>query len=243
MTLLQVILGLILGYLLVTLTESFLHEHVHHACPRFRLLQKKYPCLLKPFWNAYRAHAIVHHRWTYHNHVTLFCNEPQKKRVEERLRDPVGKRIIAEGYGATLGFRSAVVFMLPILPPVVSAIVLLPWPTVGAFSVPVAIYPLMSKVIHPYLHEPYHDAINRASSPMRWILSTRYIKFVWCYHWMHHRYPQSNFNLILGGDWFRGKCRIPSTDDFQKMGESGIPVNGRGMSLKARRGYSYDHTD
>jgi hypothetical protein len=225
MALLQVLLGVILGYLLVTFAESFLHEHIHHAQRWFLALQKKYPRLLKPFRDAYRSHAIVHHCWTYHDHVTRFASEHQKQRVDERLQDHEGRRIIAEAYGTTLGLRSTVVFVLPILPVVLPALLLLPWPAAAGFAVPVVIYPLMSKVIHPYLHEPYREALRKAPAVIRWALSTRYMKSVWRHHWMHHRSPQSNFNLLLGGDWFRGKHRSPSAEDERQMSEVGLPLD------------------
>jgi hypothetical protein len=225
MFVLQAALGIMIGYLLVTLAEPFFHEHIHHAHRRFRLLQKKYPRLLRPFGDAYRSHAIVHHCWTYRDHVSLFADEHQKKRVEERLQDPLGQRIIAEVYGTTVGFRSTVLFVLPILPVVIPALLLLPWPAAAGFTVPVVIYPLMSKVVHPYLHEPYQEALGKAPAGMRWFLSTRYMKFVWRHHWMHHRYPRWNFNLLLGGDWLRGKHRSPSAEDRRRMREIGLPVD------------------
>src|SRR5262249_17730168 len=108
--LLQVMFGFAIGYLLVTLAESFLHDNIHHAHRWFLDLQKKSPRLLKPFRDAYFSHKIVHHCWTYRrDHVTPFLTEEQKRRADERLQDSVGQRIIAEKYGTTLGFRSTLV--------------------------------------------------------------------------------------------------------------------------------------
>jgi hypothetical protein len=188
-------------------------------------LQKKYPRLLKAFRDAYRSHRIVHHCWTYRDHVTLFATEERKRRADERLRGPAGQRIIAERYGTTLGFRSTLVFMLPILPFVIPALLLLPWCAAAGFAVPIVIYPLMSKVVHPYLHRPFREALRKAPPVLRWVLSTDYMKLVYRYHWMHHKYEECNFNLVLGGDCLRGKHRRLSPADRLEMLKVGLPVD------------------
>jgi hypothetical protein len=222
---LEVLMGFGMGYLLVTLAESILHQHVHHAHRWFREWQRKYPLALRAFRDAYRSHAIVHHRWTYRDHVTQFLDDQQKNRIDERLQDEAGRRIIAENYGTTLNLHSAAMFMAPILPFAVPALLLLPWPAAVAFCVPLVIYPLMSRVIHPYLHQPYQDALNNAHGAVRWALSTSYMRYLWRHHWLHHQYPQWNFNLVLGGDWLRGAHRVPSEEDRQRMREIGLPVD------------------
>ena len=84
------------------------------------------------------------------------------------------------------------------------------------FLLPVTAYPLLSKVIHPYLHMRHDEAVRRASAPLRWLLASGYMRYVWRHHWLHHRYPRSNFNLLIGGDWIRGVQRSPSDDDLRR---------------------------
>jgi hypothetical protein len=218
-------LGVLAGYLLVTLAESYLHEHIHHARRYFRLLQKRYPRALGAFREAYRSHTIIHHGHTYRDHVTQFTSAAQKNSVDAMLSDRAGQRIISERYGATLNLRSTLLFVCPILPVVIPLLLVLPLPAKAGFLVPVIIYPLMSKWIHPYLHMRYADAIQQAPRHLKWVLRTPYMQGVWRNHWMHHRYPRFNFNLILGGDWLRGVYRSPSERDLRRMRESGIPVN------------------
>jgi len=220
------VFGLCSGYLLATLAESFFHQHIGHAGRWFRKLQKKYPRILGGFSEAYRSHNIVHHIWTFfYNHVTQFLDEQHKKVVDDRLRDKAGKRIIEEDYGTTLGLRSTLLFVLPIMPVVIPIVFLLPWAAKVGFCLPVVIYPLMSSIIHPYLHQPYQQALSNAPWILRWLLATAYMRCVWRHHYLHHQYPDSNFNLLLGGDWLRGVHRRATEEDNQRMREIGLPVD------------------
>ena len=46
-------------------------------------------------------------------------------------------------------------------------------------------------------------------------------------HFMHHRYGgASNFNLVLGADYLRGRMRTPSSAAGAAMREVGMPVYG-----------------
>ncbi len=44
-------------------------------------------------------------------------------------------------------------------------------------------------------------------------------------HFMHHRYPNHNFNLLLGGDYLLGYHKVPSKEDKREMTKIGIPLN------------------
>jgi hypothetical protein len=50
------------------------------------------------------------------------------------------------------------------------------------------------------------------------------VRFVWCYHWLHHRYCERNFNLLLGGDWLRRVSKRASPMDYTEMRRVGLPV-------------------
>jgi len=217
-------LGLSGGYLFISFAESFIHDHIGHARHWFRQLQLRFPRALHAFRETYRSHSLVHHAWTFDDHVTRFPNDERKHRVDARLHDAAGQHIIDDDYGTTLTIRSMILFVAPILPVVLPAIILLPSPMAMGICIPFVIYPLMSKVIHPYLHMRHADALNQAPWALRWILNTRYMRFVWRHHWLHHRYPRSNFNLLIGGDWLRGVYRGPSEQDLEEMKNVGMPV-------------------
>jgi len=158
--------------------------------------------------------------------VKQFRTEEEKQQLDAELgKDVAGRRIIAERYGMTLSLRSCLMFVMPIVPVVVPTVLLLSWPAALGFCIPVISYPLMSKLIHPYLHQPYRVALQSAPVGIRWLLSTRYMRSVWRHHWLHHRYPKCNFNLLLGGDYLRGVHRFPSQADKRTMRKLGLPVD------------------
>lgn len=212
--------GLILGA-----HYTFIHDHVHHARRGFRQLQKKHPRLLRVFREAFLAHAIVHHRLTYADHVTTFRNGEHQVQVDTLLQEGFGRRIKAERYGVTLTWFSAAMFFVPLLPVAIPSLLFLPsWSACLGFLTPIVLYPLMSKVIHPYLHRPYQAALDGAPWLLRLILRTPYLRAVWRHHWLHHRYQRSNFNLLLGGDWLRGVARSATVEDQEQMRTAGMPL-------------------
>ncbi len=45
-------------------------------------------------------------------------------------------------------------------------------------------------------------------------------------HFLHHRHGgTSNFNLVLGGDWLRGRLRRVSDEDLRAMQAAGVPLD------------------
>lgn len=132
---------------------------------------------------------------------------------------------MAEDYGATLHFRSVVLFVLPIMPVVGPALWLLPWSASLGMLPVLAAYPLLSKVVHRYLHRPYAEALAIAPPLLRPMLRSSYARFLWRHHWLHHRHPRCNFNLLLGGDWLRGVHRRPTDEDLTAMRSTGLPVD------------------
>lgn len=218
--------GILAGYLLVTIAESFVHEHVHHARKTFRGLQRRFPLTLNVFYQAYRSHTLIHHAQTYKkDHITQFNDGAHKASVDSMLLDHHGRRIIQEGYGRTINLSSALYFLVPLLPFIIPVCAFAPPAFTAGFAIPVAIYPLMSMVIHPYLHMRHDDAVQEAPWWLRMILTSAYMRCVWRHHWLHHRYPRHNFNLLLGGDLLRGVHKTPSASDLEAMRKIGMPVD------------------
>jgi len=84
--------------------------------------------------------------------------------------------------------------------------------------------PLLSMFIHPMIHEPD----GKAGRYNRWlgrVMRTRYFRNVCRHHWLHHKYPDCNFNLLLGGDRLLGTHRNPTATDLQDMDREGFHFN------------------
>jgi hypothetical protein len=232
--------GLMLGYVMTTLLESTLHRVIYHAGPQTRRFWARYPRVSGPFRRAYFSHGVVHHRWTFReNFVTQFSSRQEQERLEQRLRGAQASLIRREQYGVTLRGSGIVWFNLPILPWIVLiGLVLGPWGLVGAIPA-VAAYSCLAMFVHPYLHRPHEEVVAGVSPVFRWVLKTRYVRFLRCHHYLHHRYGDCNFNLLLGGDVLLGRSRRPTAQDWDEMYRLGLVVHDgrtRVNSTLIRRG-------
>jgi hypothetical protein len=54
------------------------------------------------------------------------------------------------------------------------------------------------------------------------LMDSRYIRAVRRHHYLHHKYLDCNFNLLLGGDWLLGVHRSPTPANLDAMSEIGI---------------------
>lgn len=223
----DLLLGFLLGYVLATLAESFLHRNVQHASSRVRRFWLRYPRLFAPFLRAYYSHHTIHHARTFrHDYVTQFRDEREKQRVDREMPPEWAERIKGEDYGLTLKGWGVLLFLLPVLPAVPAVYFLLgPWVCAGTLLPLLVVYPLMSKWIHPLLHSPHDAAAGRTSALGRWLLKTRYMKAVVRGHYLHHRYINCNYNLLLGGDYLLGAHRRPGAGDLKEMARLGLPVD------------------
>lgn len=232
--------GLMLGYVMTTLLESTLHRVIYHAGPQTRRFWARYPRISGPFRRAYFSHGIVHHRWTFReNFVTQFSNRQEQERLDQRLRGDQASLIRREQYGITLRGVGIVWFNLPILPWIVLiGQVLGPWGLVGAIPA-VAAYSCLAMFVHPYLHRPHEEVVAGVSPVLRWVLKTRYVRFLRCHHYLHHRYGDCNFNLLLGGDVLLGRSRRATAQDWDEMYRLGLVVHDGGTRMNStliRRG-------
>ena len=57
------------------------------------------------------------------------------------------------------------------------------------------------------------------------MLKTGYIQSLRQHHYLHHRYSDYNFNLLLGGDVVLGRYRVPTTQDWDEMYRLGLVVD------------------
>jgi hypothetical protein len=83
--------------------------------------------------------------------------------------------------------------------------------------------PVFASVL--FLHHLAWNCIHKEMhNPKRpWFARTRLYKFLAHYHWMHHKYPGKNFNVVLpGADFLFGKYCKPSETDIAQMRAIGI---------------------
>jgi hypothetical protein len=220
----RLLLGCLIGYLAITLTESFMHRAVGHPSIGTLRFWKRHPTLCGPFYRAYYAHQVVHHSKTFQRRYTQqFDTAEQQSRLDEELSKLgwYGRLVKEERYGLTLeGFGSIGLFLSPSLP-FLGVI----YGFLGLSGFLGAIFPYMvyvgfNKCIHPYLH--LRSEIASVSTPLRWLLSTNWLQYVACYHYLHHKYPKYNFNIVLGGDFLLHTFKQPAPTDIEEMNKLGL---------------------
>ena len=82
---------------------------------------------------------------------------------------------------------------------------------------------MLTMMTHPYLHQHHGEPAAKPSLIMKLVMRTWYFKMLWRHHFLHHKYPSSNFNFLLGGDHLLGTYRRPDKKDLAEMAEFGIP--------------------
>lgn len=225
--LVEVLAGFGGGYVYASVLESYFHQHVNDAPKRSVERWRRHPWLLKQLIETNYSHHIIHHVRTYRtDHVTQFDSPEHKATIDRELsRTSHGRAVMKAQYGAAFSPMGWVAFTAPLWPAATLAYVLLgPWVALGV-AVAVALPPFLSAYVHPYLHLPYDAAIARSPWPLSLLLRTRYMRAVTRHHFLHHRYCNRNFNLLLGGDWLRGKVRTASPRDVAEMVRLGIRLD------------------
>jgi hypothetical protein len=223
-----VVLGLVAGYLAATLSESLLHHHFGHASVSFRTLWKGLGRIGQGFARTFYSHAVVHHGRTFRvDYITQFADEGDKRALDDDLERRGWAIVADEGYGLTIGLTGFANFLL--LPLVALPLVHVAagrWATLAAFAAMLST-PLLSRYVHPYLHKPHAEAMRCAPLLIRLLLGTRYMRQVARHHYVHHRHPNCNFNLLLGGDWLLGVHRAADPDDLRRMRALGLTAAAR----------------
>ncbi|MDQ7732583.1 hypothetical protein QT231_07725 [Halomonas sp. SpR1] len=222
-----VLAGVVTGYLISSWVESFLHEYVSDALTHRVRKWERYPRLLRSLINTYYSHHTIHHVKTYRkSHDRMFDSAQQEEEVRRLLleRGKHGETIIKGVFGTRLHGWGAVKFTLPSLIPCgLLAIYSSHWFGLGLLTT-VLLPPVMSHWVHPHLHQPFLQRRSHAPLWLRWFLGTRYFRWQYINHFLHHRYGgTSNFNLVLGADYFRRKVRKPSLKDARLLAELGAP--------------------
>jgi hypothetical protein len=225
----QIILGVLIGYLLVSVCESYFHRAIGHASPRLRLLWHRARRLGGFFLRAWYSHHVIHHLRTYRrDHVTQFSCPEEEERLRSGLVASGRGHVVDQSYGVRVGGPGEFLrYVGPTLPVFIAACWLGgPWLTVGA-ALPLLVMPLVSEYVHPYVHMSHERALRDAPRFLRPLMATGYFRFIVRHHWLHHRYLDCNFNLLPGGDFLLGVHRRPSPQDMAEMAAIGLSVAGR----------------
>jgi hypothetical protein len=220
--------GLLCGYILGSLVESYMHQKVSDAPYKYVKKWQRFPRLSQYFIRTRYSHHVIHHVKTFRkNHVTQFGSPEEQQKLDQELliRGKHGKIISDSQYAIKLHGSGSLVFVAPLVP-----VAIFIWGFFGIWAAigsgfALLLPPLFSNFIHPYLHMSHLKAVEQAPVFISWLLKTRYFREVARSHYMHHRYVVSNYNLVLGGDILRGLHRKPEKKDIEAMRELGLPLD------------------
>lgn len=220
--------GLIIGYGVLCISESASHNHFLHGSRKIRDFWPKLGTLGDYILNSWYSHHVVHHYRTFKiNHVTQFTSEAEETKLREHLGTMGKTQIALNSYGLRVGKpKEWFKYLLPHLPHyLLMCFIGGGWFTLGAFF-PLFFYGWLAHFVHPYMHLSYNTVLNTASPAMKVFLRSPYFKFLAQHHYLHHRYLNCNFNLLLGGDLIWRCQRFASPEDKLEMQKLGLFVKG-----------------
>lgn len=167
---------------------SFLEYIVHRQFMHRRFLSRRLYRRF-PFLEEYfHAHAILHHT-IYYRRFNLE-SDPSGREIDLRLSLNTGLLLYAS------------------VSPLV--IVLAAFSPLGAitFSLAVATHMYLWGVLHHEMHVPESRFLQQSAS----------YRFLARYHFLHHRYPKNNFNVVVPlADFFFGTQARPRPCDLREM--------------------------
>lgn len=214
-----------------SLWESIFHEYYLDIRPASRFVRFRRIWWLSDLWFGSFGHGILHHYLTFRDTYTRqFAGRAQREALRRRLAasltEAQARQAEKAQYGNSLTWSSARYFGLPVW---LNLLWLLaaPGPAEAAailaanlvFGTP---YLLLSKYVHPFLHDEFRHALARAPAPVRLLLRSRYGLAIRVSHFVHHRHPTRNFNLQLGADIIRRRWLPPAEADWAEMARIGL---------------------
>jgi hypothetical protein len=130
------------------------------------------------------------HAIDHHGHYSkIFSDEPVAPGEDREIR---------------LTVRKAPIKALP----VAVAISFVSWVGALIFIAVVTFHHWVWNKIHLEMHKPEHRRFSN------W----KIYKFLAAYHWLHHRYPNKNFNVVFPfADYVLGTCAVPDEVDRQAL--------------------------
>ncbi len=221
----EFLLGIAVGYVVVSVCESFFHRTIQHAAATLRTAYGRFGRPGRALLRAWYAHHVVHHHLTFRSsHVTQFSRHDEQPRLDSFLISRGKQHVIAKEYGSRIGPRlnDYLLYVTPTLP-IFTAVC---WAggtvfTCGAL-IPFSIWPMLAQFVHPYIHMEYLQISAKAPFIIKAFSRTPYFRYLAIHHWLHHRYENCNYNLLLGGDVILGAHRSPTAADLAEMRAIGM---------------------
>ncbi len=215
----QVLAGLFIGYFVVTVCESVYHRFGGHAPKKLRGWSRFFGPLGRVISDRWYSHEVIHHRATYRNsYIQQFSSREEEIALTNKLLSQEKIHIVQQSFGLRVGGAvEHIRYMLPTAPFIIIACISGGWLfSIGAV-IPLIIMPLMSQHIHPLLHLCPDEAINSAPQLLKPFANSWYFRYIMRYHWLHHLHPDTNYNLMIGGDFLLGCHRSASPAEHEKF--------------------------
>lgn len=219
------LLGIAIGYVAVSVCESFFHRTIQHAPKSLRLVYGKLGGPGRALLRAWYTHHAIHHRLTFRtSHVRQFSSQDERRKLDSFLVSRGKRHVIAEDYGSRIGPRLAdyLLYVAPTVP-IFAAVC---WAGGAVFTcgalLPFIAWPVLAQFVHPYLHMEQAQISAKAPLIINAFAATPYFRALVAHHWLHHRYETCNYNLLLGGDRLLGLHRAPTADDLAEMRAIGL---------------------
>ena len=194
----NLIISIIVTYIATSTWETFVHWKILDASKKSRLKWKRKGGIFNLMRKGYFSHNVIHHQKTYKdNHFIQFDSHHKKALLDAKLQPKFG----CYRYGVTVsGFWELFVFIsIPLTFSTITFITLSP--QFLPLGIAIAITPmLLSKYLHPLLHENFTSEPEQKTFKS-WVIRSPFFRFIQHYHFVHHKYGLSNFNLLPGGDF------------------------------------------
>ncbi|MFN8674426.1 MAG: hypothetical protein U0457_20395 [Candidatus Sericytochromatia bacterium] len=222
----HIIIGIVIGYIVLSISESASHNYFLHGEKKIRIFWEKLGKLGSYILNSWYSHHVVHHYKTFKkDYVTQFSSKEEEEKLKNELFLIGKKQIVLNSYGLRVGSsKEWIKYSYPHLPHYLLMCYIGGfWFTIGAIF-PLFFYEWLAHFVHPYLHMSYNEALKNSSPFIRWFLLTPYFKFLAQHHYLHHRYVNCNFNLLLGGDFFWKRQRFSTEANLLEMEKLGLFV-------------------
>lgn len=227
MWLVSTIAGFTFGYFSATISESLMHKYFGHASFKVRKFFSKWRIVSDVVHDVHFGHTVVHHAKTFRSdHVTQFDTPTDKEKLDDYLLAEEKEAHIEVAYGLVTSYFGMAYFFIPPFCVLLAMYAVcgrwFTWHFLLAGLIPTLAPPLLSRYLHPYLHLPIADAKTRTGVVTNWILNSWYGKWVKQSHYVHHRHPRYNFNLLFGGDYLLGVYRPASEVELNEMRTIGL---------------------
>ena len=100
----EILTGLIVGYIVLCISESASHNYFLHGSHKIRKFWAKIGKIGKYILNSWYSHHVVHHYRTFKkDHITQFESKEAEIKLSEDLKAMGKKQIVLNSYGLRVG--------------------------------------------------------------------------------------------------------------------------------------------